>query len=107
MRELRSVPTPEDTMAHAERPPDDATFMPTCEDLLDRPLLEEIQLLAELMVAASACTGPMDPQQIDGLLGVPGTARRTTPGRGRWSVHHATPHCQGGSGTAQGRGLAG
>jgi hypothetical protein len=40
--------------------------------LEDAVLLEEVELISTLMVAASEAEGPMDQSEIDRLLGVPG-----------------------------------
>lgn len=37
-------------------------------ELVDEPLHEEIQLLADLIVAATAATGPLDQRAIDAAL---------------------------------------
>lgn len=44
--------------------------MDTDQDLTDQALREEIELVGELVVAASACPGRMSQEDLDLLLGV-------------------------------------
>ncbi len=39
-------------------------------ELLDEDLREEIELIGELVVAASACTGRMAQADVDSILGI-------------------------------------
>ena len=43
------------------------------DDLTDEALRDEIELVAELVVAASASSGPMPQEQVDSILGVIGS----------------------------------
>lgn len=45
-------------------------FMTTDTDLTDEALRQEIELVGELVLAASACRGRMRQEQVDELLGV-------------------------------------
>lgn len=53
------------------------TPVPDDTELRDAALLDEIHLVGELIVAASASDGPLEPHEIDEVLGVEKAATRT------------------------------